>query len=57
MWTKYTIGQINEYEKKVKLKIYKSVYLPTVMYGAESWTVLEKHASRITSAGMKFIGE
>ena len=37
------------------MRIYNTVYLPTLLYGSESWTVLSKHESRITSTEMKYL--
>ena len=38
------------------MQIYNSVYKPTLIYGSESWTVLDKHDSRITATEMRFLG-
>ena len=50
----YTINNIligkREAGKKAKLQIFKSLCRPTIMYWAESWTILYKHASPITLA-------
>jgi hypothetical protein len=40
----------------LKMHIHKSVYKPTLIYGSESWTVLDKHDSRIADAEMRFLG-
>ena len=44
-----------EVDKKTKMHVYKSVYLPTLTYGGESWTMLDRHSSRITAAEMRFL--
>ncbi|XP_073991820.1 uncharacterized protein [Rhodnius prolixus] len=39
-----------------KREVSKKVNLPHLQYGAESWTMLDKHASRvITAAEMRFL--
>jgi hypothetical protein len=35
--------------------IYKMAYLPTLLYGSESWTVFTEHESMITGAGMRYL--
>lgn len=37
-----------------KIIIFISIYLLTIMYGSKRWTTIDTHASRITSAEMKF---
>ena len=41
--------------RKLKLQIFKSDYVPTIIYGAETCTTLKKHANRITSGEMRFL--
>ena len=31
-----------------KLKVYRSVVLPTLLYACEAWTVYQRHAKRLT---------
>jgi hypothetical protein len=50
-----TIVGKREVSTKVKLQVYKTVFLPILIYGAETWTLLDKHESRITSAEMKYL--
>jgi hypothetical protein len=38
------------------MQIYNSVYKLTLIYGSESWTVVDKHDSRISAAEMRFLG-
>lgn len=40
---------------ETKRHVYKSVYLPTLIYGSESWVMLDKQTSRITAAEMRFL--
>lgn len=44
-----------EVSTKTKMLIYKTIYLPTLMYAGESWTMTSKHESRITSAEMRYL--
>jgi hypothetical protein len=37
------------------MQIYNSVYKPTLIYESESWTMLNKHDSRIPAAEMRFL--
>nr|XP_014280962.1 uncharacterized protein LOC106683788 [Halyomorpha halys] len=40
----------------VKLHIYKSVFLPILLFGAESWILTDRQESRLTTTEMKFLG-
>jgi hypothetical protein len=40
---------------KTKIQIYKSVHIPALTYGAESWPLTTKHESRIIVTEMKFL--
>ena len=42
-----------EVERKTKLQIYDSIYIPTLLYGSESWVVNKKVESRMNAAEMK----
>ena len=44
-----------EISTKVKIQVYKTVYIPTLLYGSETWVMLDKHKSRITSSEMKYL--
>lgn len=50
-----TVVGKKEVGKNVKLHIFKSVYLPILLYGAESWILTDRQGSRITAAEMKFL--
>ena len=39
----------------VKTKIYKTVYLPTLLYGSETWVMLRKHKSRVAFSELKYL--
>jgi hypothetical protein len=41
--------------KKWKVCLFKSYYMPILMYGAESWTWTKADISRLTVAGMRFL--
>ncbi|XP_066904476.1 uncharacterized protein [Halyomorpha halys] len=41
--------------KNVKLHFYKSVSLPILLYGAESWILTDWQESRVTAVEMKFL--
>nr|XP_014287206.1 uncharacterized protein LOC106687694 [Halyomorpha halys] len=42
-------------EKKVKVHIFKTVYLPTLLYGSKTWVPLDKHLSRVTAMEMRYL--
>ncbi|XP_066909445.1 uncharacterized protein [Halyomorpha halys] len=44
-----------EVDKNVKVHIFKAVYLPTLLYGSESWVLLDKHLSRVTAVEMRYL--
>ena len=39
----------------VQMAVYRSVFLPTLLYGSESWVCLQKHKGRLNAAGMDFL--
>ena len=41
--------------RPVMVKIYRSVYVPTLTYGHELWVMTERIRSRIQAAGMTFL--
>ena len=43
------------FDPKTKIQIYKSVYIPALTYGAESWPLTTKHENRIIATEMKFL--
>jgi hypothetical protein len=44
-----------EVDPKTKIQIYKSVHIPTLTYGAESWPLTTRHENRIIATEMKFL--
>jgi hypothetical protein len=44
-----------EVDLKTKIQIYKSVYILTLIYGAESWPLTTKHENRIIATETKFL--
>jgi hypothetical protein len=44
-----------EISTKTKMTIYKTIYRPTVTYGAENWILNKRHQSRIQAAEMKYL--
>ena len=44
-----------ELSKEAKLSIFKSVYIPVLTYGHESWILTEKVRSRVQAAEMRFL--
>jgi hypothetical protein len=50
-----TLVRKKELASKTKMQIYSDVYKLTLICGSESWTMLDKHDSRITAADMRFL--
>ncbi|BHF58700.1 hypothetical protein SprV_0100165400 [Sparganum proliferum] len=44
---KNTVWNRHGFQLSTKLKMYKAVILPTLLYGAETWTVYKKRARRL----------
>jgi hypothetical protein len=44
-----------EVSKMTKLTVYRTVYLPTLTYSAESWTLGAKQHSRLQVAEMRYL--
>jgi len=43
-----------EIKNNIKMIIYKMFYLPVLLYGSESWTVLTRYESRFASTDMRY---
>jgi hypothetical protein len=44
-----------EISQKIKIAIYSSTYIPTLLYGSESWVITEKQKQNIQTAEMKYL--
>jgi hypothetical protein len=40
--------------KKIEIKLYNTLALPTLLYGSENWTIKSRDARRITAAEMTY---
>lgn len=49
-----TIGKKKVYTN-TKLVIYKTIYLPVITYGVESWSVTTRIKVRVTAAEINFL--
>ncbi|PWA19879.1 hypothetical protein CCH79_00019501 [Gambusia affinis] len=55
-WALYlTVVVKRELSQKGKLSIYRSIYVPTLIYGHELWVMTERTRSRIQAAEMGFL--
>jgi hypothetical protein len=41
--------------KKTRIKLYKTLALPVLFYGSETWTIKARDARKITAAAMKYM--
>jgi len=41
--------------KKTRIKLYKTLALPVLLYGSETWTIKAREARRITAAEIKYM--
>jgi hypothetical protein len=39
------------------MRIYKTVFVPTLLYGSESLTILDKHKNRMQASEMKYLSK
>ena len=44
-----------EIETKTKLQIYKTIYVPTLLYGSESWPMNTRIEQQVTATEMKYL--
>jgi hypothetical protein len=42
-------------KEDTKMRIFKTVFLPTLLYGTESVTILDKHKNRMQASEMKYL--
>lgn len=47
--------QKREISRKTKLAVFRSVYIPTLTYGCESWTISKRSASKLQASEMKYL--
>ncbi|KAJ8012365.1 hypothetical protein DPEC_G00041950 [Dallia pectoralis] len=50
-----TVVTKRELSRKAKLSIYRSIFVPTLTYGHESWVMTERTRSRVQAAEMGFL--
>ena len=50
----YNVFRPQKSLKKTRIKLYKSLALPVLLYGSETWTVKARETRRITAAEMKY---
>ena len=50
-----TVVTKRELSRKAKLWIYRSIFVPTLTYGHESWVMTERTRSRVQAAEMGFL--
>jgi hypothetical protein len=47
----------NLVQRSTRLKLYKTLALPTLLHGSEIWTIKQFDKNRLRTAEMKFYGE
>ena len=56
MWTlKQPVVVKRELSQKTKLSIYRSIYVPTLIYGHELWVMTKRTRSRIQATELSFL--
>jgi hypothetical protein len=50
-----TVAGNKELKEATKMRIYKTVFIPTLLYGTESVTVSDKHKNRMQTSEMKYL--
>ena len=45
---------LEEVSRNVKTEVYKTVYLPILLYTSETWIMGDEHKSGVTSSKMKY---
>ena len=51
----YSVGMKREFSKKAKLSIFKTVFVPILTYGHESWVMTERVWSQVQAFKMRFL--
>ena len=54
-WLYRSVMEKRELSQKVKLSIYRSIYVPTLTYGHDLWVMTKRTRSRIQVAEMSFL--
>ena len=51
----YSVFMKRELSKKAKLSIFKTVFVPILTYGHESWVMTERVRSQVRASEMRFL--
>ena len=51
----YSVVMKREFSKKLKLLIFKTVFVPILSYGHESWVMTERVRSQVQASEIKFL--
>ena len=51
----YSVVMKRELSKKAKLSIFKTVFVPILTYGHESWVITERMRSQVQASEMRFL--
>ena len=51
----YLVVMKRELSQKAKLSIFKTVFVPILTYGHESWVIIEKERSQMQASDMRFL--
>ena len=51
----YSVVMKRELSKKAKLSILKTVFIPILTYGHESWVMTERMRSQVQASEMRFL--
>ncbi|KAF1010546.1 MAG: hypothetical protein GAK29_05048 [Acinetobacter bereziniae] len=51
----WSVAKNENVSAEAKVAVYKSVVLPTLLYGSESWVCKAQHMSKINAVGMDFL--
>jgi hypothetical protein len=49
------IAENKELKKDKKMRIYNTVFIPTLLYGIESFIILDKHKNRMQTSEVKYL--
>ena len=51
----YSVVMKREFSKKAKLAIFKTVFVPILTYGHESWVMTNKEQKQVQASAMRFL--